>query len=144
MAGRPHIKTMTEPTINIVVIDDSKTSISLYKLSSEPLDVRLRTFESPREALVFLEDNDASLIFLDILMREMDGLTTLKRLRDCKRHGETPVVMATSKDYAQDRNKAKELGAIEFLVKPLRSQEIREVIRKYTSAPDKQAATGDE
>ncbi len=133
---------MTKPLTKIIVIDDSKTSISLYKLSIEPLDVELVTFESPRAALQYLGDGDASLIFLDILMQDMDGLTMLKQLRELDHHSETQVIMATSKDYAQDRNKAKELGAIDFLVKPIRSQEIREVIRKYTDAPDKQAGPG--
>ena len=123
----------THPTI--VVIDDSPTSISLYELSTEPLAVKLKPFHSPAESLSFLEENDADLVFLDILTREIDGLSTLKSLRAMDRHRNTPVVMVTSKDYAQDRSIAKELGAREFLVKPVRSQEIREIIRKYTDAP---------
>lgn len=124
----------------IVVIDDSPTSISLYKLSTEPLAVELTTFQSPIEGLAWLECNGADLVFLDILMREKDGLTILKKLRDMERHQETSVVMVTTKDYAQDRQVAKSLGAIDYLVKPLRSQEIREVILKYTNAGPKAGA----
>lgn len=106
----------------------------MYELSTEPLAVDLKTFQSPVESLAYLGRHDADLVFLDILMREMDGLTTLKKLREIKQHQDTAVVMVTSKDYAQDRYTARNLGAREFLVKPLRSQEIRDVIFKYTDA----------
>jgi len=121
----------------IVVIDDSPTSISLYELSSGPLAVNLRSFQSASESLGYLQDHDADLVFLDVLMREKDGLTLLKKLRGMKRHQNTVVVMVTSKDYHQDRHIARGLGVREYLVKPLRSQEIREIICKYTDAePD--------
>jgi CheY-like chemotaxis protein len=121
----------------IVVIDDSPTSISLYELSSGPLAVHLRSFQSASESLDYLQDHNADLVFLDVLMREKDGLTLLKKLRGMKRHQNTVVVMVTSKDYHQDRHIARGLGVREYLVKPLRSQEIREIICKYTDAePD--------
>ena len=121
----------------IVVIDDSPTSISLYELSIGPLDVNLRSFQSAAESLAYLEDHKADLVFLDVLMRGKDGLTLLKKLRGMKRHQNTVVVMVTSKDYHQDRHIARGLGVREYLVKPLRSQEIREIICKYTDAqPD--------
>ncbi len=118
----------------IVVIDDSVTSISLYELSIGPLDVKLRSFQSASESLSYLQDHKADLVFLDILMREKDGLTLLKKLRGMKGHQNTVVVMVTSKDYHQDRHIARGLGVREYLVKPLRSQEIREIICKYTDA----------
>ena len=40
----------------------------------------------------------------------------------------------SSKDYDQDRQVARELGALEYLVKPVRSQEIRDVIIRHTHA----------
>ncbi len=121
----------------IVVIDDSLTSIALYELSIGPLDVTLRSFQSASESLSYLQDHGVDLVFLDVLMREKDGLTLLKKLRGMKRHQNTVVVMVTSKDYQQDRYIARQLGVREYLLKPLRSQEIREIICKYTDAqPD--------
>ena len=128
---------MAEKITEIVVIDDSPTSIHLYELSIEPLDVELKSFQSASKSLEYLQDHDADLVFLDVLMREKDGLTLLKKLRGMQRHQNTVVVMVTSKDYHQDRHIARGLGVREYLVKPLRSQEIREIICKYTDAqPD--------
>ena len=65
-------------------------------------------------------------------MRETDGLTLLRKMRELPRHEYTPVIVMSTKDYDQDRAMAKKLGALEYLVKPVRSQAIREVIEKYT------------
>ena len=132
---RVYLVAQKNPTI--LVIDDSPTSVSLYELSTESLAVDLKAFRSPLDSLLFLGENKADLVFMDIIMREMDGLAVLKKMRDLDGHGDTAVVVVTSKDYAQDRSSAKQLGALDYLVKPLRSQEIREIICKYTDAQPK-------
>lgn len=122
---------MTDTMPTIVVVDDSSTSISLYQFSLEPLGVNFIGFSSPDEAIPYLTENSPDLVFLDIIMPGMDGLTFLQRLRSLPQHQNTPVVMVTSKDYAQDRYIAKQLGALDFLIKPLRFKEIRELVYKH-------------
>ena len=75
---------------------------------------------------------NANMIFLDIIMPGMDGLTFLRQLRQLALQKDTPVIMVTSKDYAQDRYVARQLGALDFLIKPLRFKEIRDLIYKHT------------
>lgn len=125
---------MQEKVPVIVVIDDSPTSLSLYELSAVPLDVELRTFQSPAQSLDYLERHPVDLIFLDLIMREMDGLSILRRLRDLDGHKRSHVIIVTSKDYAQDRTLTSELGALDYRVKPLTSQEIRSLICAHTTA----------
>ena len=72
---------MANKNPTILVIDDSPTSVSLYELSMEPLAVNLQSFRSPVDSLLYLSENDADLIFLDIIMRELDGLAVLKKIR---------------------------------------------------------------
>jgi CheY-like chemotaxis protein len=123
---------MTDKLPTIVVVDDSATSISLYQFSMEPLAVNFVGFRSPTEALPYLSQHRPALLFLDIVMPGMDGLTFLQKLRSLPQHKDTPVIMVTSKDYAQDRFIAKQLGALDFLIKPLRFKEIRDLVYKYT------------
>ena len=116
------------------MVDEIPTQISLYQRSIASLAVELNAFRVSDDALVHLRANEADLLFIDLAMTDTDGLTFLRELREMDGHDTTPVVVVTSKDYAQDRILAKELGALDFLVKPLRSQEIREIICKYTDA----------
>jgi CheY-like chemotaxis protein len=128
---------MTDKMPTIVVVDDSATSISLYQFSVEPLAVNFIGFKSPAEALPYLEEHQPDLLFLDIIMPGMDGLSLLRQLRGLSHQKETQVIMVTSKDYAQDRTVAKQLGAVDFLIKPLRIKEIREVVCQYVDAKPK-------
>ncbi len=117
----------------VVVVDDSATSISLYQFSVEKLPIEFKGFKSPADAYPYLQEYRPDLLFLDIIMPGMDGLKFLRRLRALPIQKDTPVVMVTSKDYAQDRTVAKQLGALDFMIKPLRFQEIRDTICKYIS-----------
>lgn len=127
--------TETDNLPTIIVVDDSATSISLYQFSVEPLPVRFLGFKSPAEALPFLQEHTPALIFLDIIMPGMDGLTFLRHLRTLPHQKATPVIMVTSKDYAQDRYIARQLGALDFVIKPLRFKEIRDLVCHYTDIP---------
>lgn len=124
---------MTDKVPTIVVVDDSATSISLYQFSVEPLAVNFIGFKSPAEAFPYLQEHQPELLFLDIIMPGMDGLTFLRRLRALPHQKDTPVIMVTSKDYAQDRYIAKQLGALDFVIKPLRFKEIRDLVCKHTN-----------
>jgi CheY-like chemotaxis protein len=128
---------MTDNMPTIVVVDDSATSISLYQFSVESLAVNFIGFRSSAEALPYLQEHKPDLLFLDIIMPGMDGLSLLRYLRTITHHQETPVIMVTSKDYAQDRYIAKQLGALDFLIKPLRFKEIRDVVCHYVNAQPK-------
>jgi CheY-like chemotaxis protein len=127
---------MTDKRPTIVVVDDSATSISLYQFSIEPLAVNFMGFTSPIEALPYLQEHQADLLFLDIIMPGMDGLTFLRRLRKFTHQKDIPVIMVTSKDYAQDRYIAKQLGALDFVIKPLRFKEIQELVQRYVDIKD--------
>jgi len=125
---------MTGQQIKIVVIDDSRASITMYERAVESLEVNLSSFESPRDGFDHLLEEGADLVFLGNLMRETDGLSLLRKLRELGHHAETPVVVMSTKDYDQDRQMAQQLGVLDYLIKPMRSQEIREVVAKHTGA----------
>ena len=118
----------------VVVVDDSAAAISQYEASVRSLEVDIQAFRCADDAYAYLRENSADLLFLDIVMPKKDGFTLLRELRALPGQPELPVVVVTSKDYAQDRALARELGAREFLLKPLRSREIRSLIERYTGA----------
>ncbi len=133
---------MKNNNLKLVVIDDSPSSILLYKVSTEKLPVNVTSFNLSAEAFSYLKKHKPDLIILDIIMPGMDGLTLLKKLRDLPDHKMTPVIIMTSKDYFQDRSIAKQLGVVDFIIKPLRFNEINKLLRKYiTTKTTAQAVT---
>jgi two-component system, chemotaxis family, response regulator PixG len=123
---------VNKPTV--VIVDDSSSVRVFFERVIGPLDVDLRMFGSANEAFEYLETHKPDLLFLDIIMPEKDGLTFLQELRHLSLHQDTPTVVISSKDYAQDRVAAKELGVVEFVAKPMSTKAIEELVLKYTSS----------
>jgi two-component system, response regulator, stage 0 sporulation protein F len=125
---------MSEHTPTVVVVDDSPAVRVFFEKVASTLHVDLRTYGSATAALDFLEGQQPALLFLDIIMPEKDGLTFLQELRRTELHRETKTVMISSKDYAQDRATARELGVLDFLPKPMTIRALSELIVKHTHA----------
>ncbi len=123
---------MNKPTV--VIVDDSLSVRVFFERVIAPLDIEVEMFASANDAFEYLETHKPDLLFLDIIMPEKDGLTFLQELRHLPLHQNTPTVVISSKDYAQDRVAAKELGVLEFVAKPMSTKAIEELILKYTTS----------
>ncbi len=122
---------MDDSKQTVVVVDDNATVRSLFERSTEDLALDLISFGSADAAMEYLTDNKPNLLFLDIIMPDKDGLTFLSELRRLPLHRDTSVIMITSKDYAQDRTVANELGALDFIIKPMPMRAITDIILLY-------------
>lgn len=122
----------TKPTV--IVVDNSPSMKKLLERSTDNLEINLIVFGSAEEALPYMRSNTPDLIILSIILPDMDGLSFLKQLRSLPAHTETQTIIVSSKDYAQDRVVAKNLGALEFIPKPMSMQTITDVVVKYTKA----------
>ncbi len=118
---------------NILLIDDDTELTSLLKevLSFEGFDVS--EANNGEEGLALLNDK-IDLILLDVMMPKLNGMETLKRLRE---NWETPVLMLTAKGEEIDRVIGLELGADDYLPKPFSDREllarIRAILRRTQS-----------
>jgi CheY-like chemotaxis protein len=126
---------MTAATPIIVVVDDSQAVRVFFERIATNVGVDLRTYASAAEAMSFLSERRPDLLFLDIIMPEKDGLTFLQELRRMPLHESTPTIMISSKDYAQDRGTAKQLGVVEYLPKPMTGRAIQDAIVRYAVSP---------
>lgn len=82
-------------------------------------------------AIKAFSENEIDIVFLDINMPEMDGMSVLEHLT--KNHSNVYAVMVTSHDTQPIIDMALSLGAKGFIAKPLQEEQIREVIDNYRS-----------
>jgi chemosensory pili system protein ChpA (sensor histidine kinase/response regulator) len=103
-----------------------------------------------QEAWEKLQLGKYDLVFTDLEMPRMHGYELLARLRESPRHAHIPVVVLSSRSGDKHRAKAAELGANEYLVKPVQQREMlrtaRQVLdqaraRRPTTAPDSDATS---
>ena len=122
---------MGEYKRTVVLVDDNQTSRKFFLRSTENLSIDLKTYGNTDDAMEYLKDNKPSLLFLNIIMPDKNGLTFLEELRKLPLHSDTRVIMITSKDYSQDRTIATTLGALDFIVKPISMRSITDIILDY-------------
>jgi CheY-like chemotaxis protein len=100
----------------LIVEDDQQTETALkQKLESEGFIVDLA--KSGAECLECIEKRTPDLIFLDVMMPVMDGMETLKRLKERSETKDIPVVVLTNIDDEQKISEALENNAQDYLLK---------------------------
>ena len=105
-------------TATILLVDDEPTSLNLlsYALKNQ-YDLRVAT--SGIKALKLAEQAPPDLILLDIMMPEIDGLETLRRLRQSNWGREIPVILVTADDRTETQVRGLNQGADDFITKPV-------------------------
>ncbi len=111
----------------ILIIDDQLTSRQILQqlVSSIEENLTVKAFANPVEALQWTDNNSFSLVLTDYKMPEMDGIQFIKRLRSNQAHTHIPVIMVTSIEDRNVRYEALEVGATDFLMKPVDHHECR-------------------
>ena len=115
---------MTERQWKILVVDDIEQNVSLL---TEVLSLRgyaVVTATNGVEALERVRAEQPNLVLLDVVMPQMDGYETVRRLRADEATRFLPVIMVTSLHASQEKVKAIEAGADDFINKPFNQHEL--------------------
>lgn len=101
------------------MVDDSPTMrrMVIAALRSVP-DFTFVEAENGLEAIERLTLGPVDLIVLDLNMPDMNGMDTIRFLRDHPRYADLPVIVLTTRGDDESRQKALDLGATGFMVKP--------------------------
>ncbi len=114
----------------ILVVDDSAMSRKLVIKALPPeWDVEITQAGNGQEALDNYRNGKAHVMFLDLTMPVMDGYEVLETLKQEGLNAFVIVISADVQPKAQER--VKELGAIAFLKKPVKTDEVTQVLREY-------------
>jgi len=105
----------------ILVVDDSVVIRKMVEIALENENYNIITVANGKDAFSYLDEQDPDLVILDIMLPDVNGLDILKTIKASK---EIPVVMLSAKDTPKETNKAKELGANDFIPKPFRDEDL--------------------
>ena len=111
--------TLTAPHDSLLVVDDNETIRDVLCLHLRRKGYRVITAQDGRRALELMGKEDFDLVLLDIEMPEMNGLEVLQRIRQRYSATELPVVMVTAKSLSEEIVDALELGANDYVTKPI-------------------------
>jgi DNA-binding response OmpR family regulator len=102
----------------IVLVEDEKTIAEMYitKFSQEK-KINITHVENGGNAISVIREELPDMVLLDIILPQEDGFSILQKIRDDKKIKKTPVIMLTNLGQEEDKEKAKKMGALDYLVK---------------------------
>ena len=116
----------------ILLVDDDMRNLFALSAALEHYGLNLMTAESGMEALHVLEKNkDIDVVLMDIMMPEMDGYETMKRIRVQKDNKDLTIIAVTAKAMKGDRQKCIESGASDYITKPVNIEQLVSLMRVW-------------
>lgn len=115
----------------ILVVDDAKNILLVLKMSLEKAGYEVVTAKDGISALKKAQKLDPDLILLDILIPKMNGFLVFEALKDETSTIDIPVIFISAKAEEKDLEKAKNMGAEDFLIKPIKQDQLLETVDKY-------------
>ena len=115
------------PNEIILIIDDEESVRNSLAGVMKDEGYEVVSAASGREGLEFARETQPSLVLLDIAMPEMDGIETLRRLRELR--PDVPIVMVTGHGTIETAVKTVKMGAYDFIVKPPELQHLTLVVK---------------
>lgn len=119
---------MKAPPAKVLVVDDDDNILYAFQQVLVKDGYESFVARNGEEALVMISLENPIVVFMDITMPKLDGLEALKKIRQLNRS--IPVVIITGLGTMQKAIKAMQLGAFEYLTKPLDVDKIRDVTRR--------------
>lgn len=107
--------------------DDSIRDLVIYTLQSQGMEAK--GFPRPSAFWEAMAEHTPSLVLLDIMLPEEDGISVLKQLRSSARTCRLPVIMLTAKGTEYDKVLGLDAGADDYLAKPFGMMELLSRIR---------------
>ena len=126
---------VSAPDAKILVVDDVEMNIMVAKNYLKQTDAKVDVAYSGKECLEMICKKKYDIIFLDHMMPEMDGIETLQAMKQSAAHlnRKTPVIVLTANAITGAREEYLEVGFTDYLSKPIREEELMEILRKYLS-----------
>ncbi len=110
--------------MKILLVDDNEDNLILMKNALQRNEHTISLATSGAQALDIVEKEAPDLILLDIMMPEMDGFATCKKIHFSEKGKGTPIIMVTAKNDMKDLTRGFECGAIDYIKKPFHNVEL--------------------
>ncbi|MEA3467887.1 MAG: diguanylate cyclase [Thermodesulfobacteriota bacterium] len=108
----------------ILVIDDQPANLEVLVSFLTDRNFNVRIAENGKWALQVLETYQPDIIILDVMMPEMDGFETCRRIKSNKDTADIPVIFMTALDSIQDKVTGFEAGGVDYITKPFQHVEV--------------------
>lgn len=126
-------ETFRAPDAHILVVDDNEMNLFVVEKLLKTTEVRVSCCDSGERCLELIRQRHYDAILLDHMMPELDGVETLKRMKEMKHHlcKDTPVIALTANAIVGVREMYLADGFDDYLSKPIDANELEAMLRKH-------------
>ncbi len=117
-----------------LVVDDSSTMRRLMNITLEQLGMNIEFADCGTDALALVKSRAYDIVFLDVILPDVDGYRVCKTIKGNKHSRNIPVILLTSRDSAFDKVRGKMSGADAYLTKPLDRAVLLQAIHRHLAA----------
>jgi signal transduction histidine kinase/DNA-binding response OmpR family regulator/HAMP domain-containing protein len=115
-----------------LIVDDDMRNIFALSTVLHDQGMQMVSANNGREAIrIVKEDPSIDIVLMDIMMPEMDGMTTMQEIRKLPEKKDLPIIAVTAKAMKGDREKCIEAGAWDYLSKPVDTVHLLAVLRGW-------------
>lgn len=126
---------MNVSNMKVLAVDDSEANLMLLEMQLTELEHDVSLAKSAAEALDLIATQTFDLIIMDIQMPELDGVLATQKIRDLGH--KVPIVGLTAHATRQEQDIYYKAGMSEVLIKPVRMDKLKSMIRRMGSGPAK-------
>ncbi|MCI5124362.1 MAG: PAS domain S-box protein, partial [Candidatus Electrothrix sp. AR5] len=108
----------------ILIVDDQPINLKILLSFLQEQDFELRVLQSGVQALVLLQETIPDIILLDVMMPELDGFETCRRIKADERLVDIPVIFMTALDTVEDKVTGFKAGGVDYITKPFQQTEV--------------------
>ena len=120
----------------ILIAEDEKNVILGVRTCLDAVGYQMEIVEDGEQALDAVRKDPPDLILLDLLMPNVDGFEVLKVVKGNEETRHIPIVVLTAKAEEEDRQRAIDLGADDYMTKPFKPQELWDLLKKHLPEHD--------
>lgn len=114
----------------ILVVDDNRASRDLIRAILKTVRCEIIEAQNGQEAIDRIQQEQFNLLLLDIDMPVLDGLSTVRKIRQDPAFADLPVVAVTSFAMEGDREKGLAAGFTAYITKPVRAAALRQQVQQ--------------
>jgi len=122
-------QSVSEKNLRVLVAEDNKLNQRVIQNLSKRFAITIDIAENGIVALNMVKEKEYDMIFMDIFMPKMDGLTAVKELK--KMGNNCPTIGMTASNDLEEKNNALEAGMDDYIIKPVKFEELSRMITKW-------------
>ena len=126
---------------HLFIAEDETAIVSLLKYNLEKEGHKISSSENGEEALKLIKDKNPDLILMDWMLPDLSGVEICKQLKKNKKYSDIPIIMLTAKGEEEDKLRAFDTGADDYVTKPFSQKELNARIKSLLRRSKPQASS---